>query len=168
MKNTAKFTFFHIVEGKLKHAILCISILSKQIKSGLVKIKPHKLNIARITPKTCKKSYSIYSQKRLARIRDYLVFDDILKSANRYIQNKPQLLSATQTSIRPCQGQHYRHAIACLEQEFYFAPHRVWFKSDGHSLVAVKTILPILKYICLLYTSPSPRDRQKSRMPSSA
>ena len=24
------------------------------------------------------------------------------------------------------------------------------------------------KYTCLLYTSPSPRDRQKSRMPSSA
>ena len=24
------------------------------------------------------------------------------------------------------------------------------------------------KYPCLLYTSPSPRDRQKSRMPSSA
>ena len=26
----------------------------------------------------------------------------------------------------------------------------------------------IINYICLLYTSPSPRDRQKSRMPSSA
>ena len=26
----------------------------------------------------------------------------------------------------------------------------------------------ILSWICLLYTSPSPRDRQKSRMPSSA
>ena len=25
-----------------------------------------------------------------------------------------------------------------------------------------------LGYFCLLYTSPSPRDRQKSRMPSSA
>ena len=25
-----------------------------------------------------------------------------------------------------------------------------------------------LNYSCLLYTSPSPRDRQKSRMPSSA
>ena len=24
------------------------------------------------------------------------------------------------------------------------------------------------RYLCLLYTSPSPRDRQKSRMPSSA
>ena len=30
-------------------------------------------------------------------------------------------------------------------------------------------ISPVHKYIdCLLYTSPSPRDRQKSRMPSSA
>ena len=29
-----------------------------------------------------------------------------------------------------------------------------------------KLLLPII--ICLLYTSPSPRDRQKSRMPSSA
>ena len=27
---------------------------------------------------------------------------------------------------------------------------------------------PKRKFICLLYTSPSPRDRQKSRMPSSA
>ena len=27
---------------------------------------------------------------------------------------------------------------------------------------------PKKPYICLLYTSPSPRDRQKSRMPSSA
>ena len=32
----------------------------------------------------------------------------------------------------------------------------------GFSLVVVAT------YTCLLYTSPSPRDRQKSRMPSSA
>ena len=26
----------------------------------------------------------------------------------------------------------------------------------------------VSSYVCLLYTSPSPRDRQKSRMPSSA
>ena len=31
-----------------------------------------------------------------------------------------------------------------------------------------KANLPVLNMICLLYTSPSPRDRQKSRMPSSA
>ena len=29
-------------------------------------------------------------------------------------------------------------------------------------------LLGVLYFICLLYTSPSPRDRQKSRMPSSA
>ena len=28
--------------------------------------------------------------------------------------------------------------------------------------------MEMMKYACLLYTSPSPRDRQKSRMPSSA
>ena len=27
---------------------------------------------------------------------------------------------------------------------------------------------PLMDKVCLLYTSPSPRDRQKSRMPSSA
>ena len=37
-------------------------------------------------------------------------------------------------------------------------------------LAAMKYIAKFLdmSYICLLYTSPSPRDRQKSRMPSSA
>ena len=31
-----------------------------------------------------------------------------------------------------------------------------------------KTGLDIAQYTCLLYTSPSPRDRTRSRMPSSA
>ena len=34
--------------------------------------------------------------------------------------------------------------------------------------LAVFDAFDILNKICLLYTSPSPRDRQKSRMPSSA
>ena len=36
------------------------------------------------------------------------------------------------------------------------------------NLVLLILNLPLIPYICLLYTSPSPRDRQKSRMPSSA
>ena len=40
-----------------------------------------------------------------------------------------------------------------------FAPQQ----DDSDITILGKTILP-----CLLYTSPSPRDRQKSRMPSSA
>ena len=36
----------------------------------------------------------------------------------------------------------------------------------GHQIKTARRSLNIL--FCLLYTSPSPRDRQKSRMPSSA
>ena len=35
-------------------------------------------------------------------------------------------------------------------------------------ITASKFVGPIEGVVCLLYTSPSPRDRQKSRMPSSA
>ena len=38
-------------------------------------------------------------------------------------------------------------------------------EAGGESLARTPELLPVL---CLLYTSPSPRDRQKSRMPSSA
>ena len=38
-------------------------------------------------------------------------------------------------------------------------PHRIISRSSGR---------PTISRTCLLYTSPSPRDRQKSRMPSSA
>ena len=38
----------------------------------------------------------------------------------------------------------------------------------SHRDLAVGLIKCVNKQICLLYTSPSPRDRQKSRMPSSA
>ena len=36
------------------------------------------------------------------------------------------------------------------------------------SLVTIEVVSVIMWESCLLYTSPSPRDRQKSRMPSSA
>ena len=38
---------------------------------------------------------------------------------------------------------------------------------DGRFVLRV-CVQPPLTKVCLLYTSPSPRDRQKSRMPSSA
>ena len=39
---------------------------------------------------------------------------------------------------------------------------------DGKQLRKANTQQEKEAYTCLLYTSPSPRDRQKSRMPSSA
>ena len=42
-------------------------------------------------------------------------------------------------------------------------------KTQGHKMAALRErIAHLHSYACLLYTSPSPRDRQKSRMPSSA
>ena len=46
----------------------------------------------------------------------------------------------------------------------------IFFSSNAHGLLQYKatlTHLPLYWY-CLLYTSPSPRDRTRSRMPSSA
>ena len=39
---------------------------------------------------------------------------------------------------------------------------------SGEEGMGRKTIAKAFAMTCLLYTSPSPRDRQKSRMPSSA
>src|SRR5678810_552510 len=41
-------------------------------------------------------------------------------------------------------------------------------KSVGEAMAIGRTFKESLQKCCLLYTSPSPRDRQKSRMPSSA
>ena len=46
-----------------------------------------------------------------------------------------------------------------LKQILSFKPRRAGFAASG---------APTNINVCLLYTSPSPRDRQKSRMPSSA
>ena len=61
--------------------------------------------------------------------------------------------------------------MAQLEQDINAA----WDDRDSISAAttgavrdAVNAALGMLDNGCLLYTSPSPRDRQKSRMPSSA
>ena len=74
------------------------------------------------------------------------------------------------------------HAIT-LDGSENMQPDWVWIKarnSNSHRLTdsvrgATKILYSDLNYAevtdadtCLLYTSPSPRDRQKSRMPSSA
>ena len=41
-------------------------------------------------------------------------------------------------------------------------------ESDDYSAESVDFTSMVLHWICLLYTSPSPRDKRQSRMPSSA
>ena len=46
---------------------------------------------------------------------------------------------------------------------------RIGTDALGDTIASIPTLRKISKaQTCLLYTSPSPRDRQKSRMPSSA
>ena len=61
-----------------------------------------------------------------------------------------------------------------IDTQDYYAPKRsldadiqavhTFYRDSGEGDKADQ----LSKYACLLYTSPSPRDRQKSRMPSSA
>ena len=91
---------------------------------------------------------------------------------------------------------HYLHCISILHFDMYgnvTLPHALelydWGYFDLKPVVIFPMTTPIILfelskkgrksapkyrkiweeiYVCLLYTSPSPRDRQKSRMPSSA
>ena len=59
-----------------------------------------------------------------------------------------------------------------LDTNYYcYCQHDCQCLDEGHGggyYVATSNAIPELPGPCLLYTSPSPRDRQKSRMPSSA
>ena len=46
--------------------------------------------------------------------------------------------------------------------------HKPRSVNSGHYVPVLPTAIPDPEYICLLYTSPSPRDVRSSRMPSSA
>ena len=56
----------------------------------------------------------------------------------------------------------YLDSSAASEDLFDTARRRL------ESAIGTLSVLDLLDETCLLYTSPSPRDRQKSRMPSSA
>ena len=59
------------------------------------------------------------------------------------------------------------HAVLCCENVIN-EPFATINADDFYGYGAFNKVYDSLNYICLLYTSPSPRDRQKSRMPSSA
>ena len=73
--------------------------------------------------------------------------------------------------------------LAKVEQPFFVAPEHLdylfdWLQLAAHGIVrpgleeafggTLVAVAPELVEVCLLYTSPSPRDRTRSRMPSSA
>ena len=91
-----------------------------------------------------------------------------------YLGNRNNIGANTQAleAIRSTLSKEYLMLVSNLDSAF-----AVWNKLT--TTTTSKLQLPIQPeessgesdsqcYVCLLYTSPSPRDRQKSRMPSSA
>ena len=78
------------------------------------------------------------------------------------------------TLTRQVGGNHYRDFV--IQPAEFINKNRLQF-AEGNAIKYIvraskkggkEDLLKAKHYICLLYTSPSPRDRQKSRMPSSA
>ena len=67
------------------------------------------------------------------------------------------------------QIEQIRERLIVLNREAIVCPQPNPAKRRSHTfLTLICAVLFFLYPACLLYTSPSPRDRQKSRMPSSA
>ena len=73
----------------------------------------------------------------------------------------PPPLHLSWAPARPAQGEPLVALVLPLVAEDHPAP--LAEERQGEPLVAL-----VLLVACLLYTSPSPRDRTRSRMPSSA
>ena len=91
-------------------------------------------------------------------------FKDQAESAKKWSQEKLEDES-TQEKIQAA-----KQSAKTLGKSLVSNPRRlIIVASSIFSLIVVSCcFLGLLAYLCLLYTSPSPRDRQKSRMPSSA
>ena len=102
---------------------------------------------------------SLRNQLDLARI-DYLSSQERLAQSNAQLDQVLDNLSKTQI-ISPIDG-----VVTSLDIKVGETAIASSTNIPGSSLMTIAN--PSSIYTCLLYTSPSPRDRQKSRMPSSA
>ena len=61
-----------------------------------------------------------------------------------------------------------RDELSTARQIFSADNRRKQYDNDLANTTGPEVDIARIRYICLLYTSPSPRDRTRSRMPSSA
>ena len=66
-----------------------------------------------------------------------------------------------------CKARRKQFDFADIDLKFY-DDFVAWFTAKNYSVNTISRHVKELKIICLLYTSPSPRDSTSSRMPSSA
>ena len=81
-------------------------------------------------------------------------------------------------SVHPILEQRLTDLKFICEHDYHSSREKLLSKMSNYDGVIIRSRTPVdkefldaasqLKFICLLYTSPSPRDRTRSRMPSSA
>ena len=129
------------------------------------------------------RSREVFTFHRPETLQEWLEQDNSLRTRLNHIPPlNPSKLPAKELGLRDCQ----ETAIINLEDSFKLDKPRALIQmatGSGKTYTAITAMYRILKHAkgkrilflvdtknlgCLLYTSPSPRDRQKSRMPSSA
>ena len=87
-----------------------------------------------------------------------LLQNNEVQAVSKYIRMSP---SKVRRVLRQIQGKSYKDALILLE----FMPYA---SCEPIIKVLRSAAANAVNNICLLYTSPSPRDKRQSRMPSSA
>eukprot|EP01017_Pseudomicrothorax_dubius_P043810 TRINITY_DN7356_c0_g2_i3.p1 TRINITY_DN7356_c0_g2~~TRINITY_DN7356_c0_g2_i3.p1 ORF type:complete len:417 (+),score=59.69 TRINITY_DN7356_c0_g2_i3:2-1252(+) len=110
--------------------------------------------------------------KKMSALFDIVIFtastDYYAEAIVRYIDPSSKFIShlLTRQNCMETRNGFYIKDLRILQRELKDV---VLVDNLSHSFgFQIENGIPILEYTCLLYTSPSPRDRQKSRMPSSA
>ena len=86
------------------------------------------------------------------------VYNSLTRQKEEFVPLDGKKVKMYACGITPSGEAHIGH----LYQALIYDILRNFLKKEGFIVTYARN------YTCLLYTSPSPRDRQKSRMPSSA
>ena len=127
----------------LLNCSLCSGVVPREWKYGLV--------VLILKPSKPKEEISSYRPITLLPSMGKLL-ERILKYRLEYCIEQKKILSPSQFGFRP--GKNTEQVVLKLANQISYSVN-----SSGFCVVV---------YICLLYTSPSPRDKRQSRMPSSA
>ena len=109
----------------------------------------------------------VASRQRMADAETTLPSDEYAAATSHKKYREQQ---CEQTAAKKEQGnQAFKNGDMSAAIEAYSEAIELDFSAgDDDKVTAILYANRAAAYICLLYTSPSPRDRQKSRMPSSA
>ena len=87
---------------------------------------------------------------------------------NELLAQEPELRivisTSTETGFDLASEKYLQHQVFFCPHDFSWAIKNAFKRIKPNAIILAELEL----WPCLLYTSPSPRDRQKSRMPSSA